>query len=66
MPIELKIVQDDTGQVLVSGPIGNKLLCYGLLEAARDAIQAYHEQNKKLVQPASLVLPEFGQGNGHV
>lgn len=66
MPIELKIVQDDAGQVLVTGPVGNKLLCYGLLEAARDAVQTYHEQAKKLVQPASLVLPDLGKGNGHV
>lgn len=68
MPLELKIMQDDAGQISISGPIENKLLCYGLLEVARDGIAEHHRQAaQRLVQPASVV--PFGQpkkGNGHV
>ena len=35
--IELK----DNGQIEVSGPIENKVLCYGMLGAAHDAIRDY-------------------------
>lgn len=30
-----------TGQVQVAGPIDNKMICYGLLEMAKDAIRDY-------------------------
>lgn len=41
MDIKLTIVRQKNRQVLVSGPIGDKVLCYGLLEAAKDAIRDY-------------------------
>ena len=58
MSHELKIVMDDNGQVSVSGPIQNKILAYGLLEVARDAIHEHSEQSKSLIQPVS-VLPKL-------
>ena len=63
MAMELIIRIDDAGQLSVSGPIDNKIVCYGLLEAARDAVQAHHDQAKKLVHPAVLV-PQFSKPNG--
>jgi hypothetical protein len=39
----------DGRQVLVTGPLNNKLLCYSLLEGARDAIKDY--------VPSSIVRP---------
>lgn len=43
--IALTITLDQTtGQVNVNGPIDNGLLCYGLLEAAKDAIRQYAAQ----------------------
>lgn len=42
--VELKIVVDDNGQVQISGPIQNKMLSYGMLELARDAIQTFAEK----------------------
>jgi hypothetical protein len=38
--------------VNVTGPIDDKCLCYGLLEAAKDAVRDHIEQNRKLVAPA--------------
>jgi len=44
---ELRITLTADGQVQVSGPIGQLVLCYGLLEAARDAIQKHAAQKPK-------------------
>ena len=51
MPIvaQLAITMDDAGQINVNGPIENRVLCYGLLEMAKDAIKAHAEQSKKLI-----------------
>lgn len=42
--ITLTITMTPQGQVMVNGPIENKLLCYGLLECARDAIKDYADK----------------------
>ena len=55
MPIELKIVMDESGQINVSGPIDNKVLAYGLLEVAKDAIFQQHQQNQNRIQPATFM-----------
>jgi hypothetical protein len=68
MPLELKIMMDDAGQVTMSGPIENKILCYGLLEVARDGIAEHHANAaKQLVQPAGPLRfpPPPARGNGH-
>jgi hypothetical protein len=54
--IELKITMDlTTHAVRVDGNIGDKVAAYGLLEAAKDAIQDYHTQQQRLVQPITLM-----------
>ena len=45
------------GGVEVSGPIQDKVLCYGMLEAAHDAIAEWHRAQGVKKNP--LVLPEF-------
>ena len=57
---KIEIVLMDTGQVSVSGAIENKLLAYGLLEAAREAVADFHKnQDKKIVAPPlGLVIPK--------
>lgn len=57
--IRLVVEMLPDGRVTVSGPIDNKLLCYGLLESAKDAIRDYIVANAKLVQPVALV-PRLG------
>lgn len=44
------------GQVSVVGPLANKVLCYGLLTAAQDAVRNYRAP-EPLVKPAA-VMPE--------
>ena len=48
--VTLSVSMADTGQVSVAGPLHDKLLCYGLLEQAKDAVRMFKEP---LVQPAS-------------
>lgn len=56
--IRLVVEMLPDGRVTVSGPIDNKLLCYGLLESAKDAIREF-QLNQKLIQPVALV-PRLG------
>jgi hypothetical protein len=51
----------------VTGPIDNKLLCYGLLECARDAIKDFNDQRaqKSAILPARPVDPFLIRQNGH-
>jgi hypothetical protein len=64
--LELKIALDETGQIAISGPIENEIVCYYLLEKARQAVQNHHTKALRLVQPATLVPPNLGKSNGHV
>lgn len=41
------------GQVRVSGPVGEKLVCYALLECAKDAVRDYVASQKQVVVPAT-------------
>jgi hypothetical protein len=53
MKQQLVITINDKGEVSVSGPLENKLICYGLLEMAKDIIAAYTEQAQKQIKPAT-------------
>jgi hypothetical protein len=56
MPIiaQLEITLDDAGQVSVNGDIiKNKMAAYGLLALAQEAIQDFHVQAARKIQPAS-------------
>ena len=56
----IRVVQ---GQVTVSGPIHDKVLCYGLLESAKDAIRDFVAKGgaagKGLLVP-TITLPANG------
>lgn len=54
MQMQLVITVEDDGRVQVSGPIDNKMVAYGLLEVARDAINDYAKGHSKLVVPTVL------------
>lgn len=58
LKVQLIIERNDQGQVLVSGPIGDKSLCYALLECARDAIKDFTDraaqQRVQLAQPGDI------------
>jgi hypothetical protein len=43
-----------TNKISVNGPIQNKILCYGLLEAAKDAVRDYIQKNTGvIIQPSA-------------
>ena len=65
--IELKIAIDAAGQLAISGPIENEMLCYYLLEKGRQVVAEHHATKAaRLVQPATALPPGFVKGNGHV
>lgn len=53
--IQMVITLDQvTGQVNVQGPVNNLILCYGLLEAAKDSCREYIKQQsagKRIIEP---------------
>lgn len=66
MPHELKITLGDDGQLGIHGPVANEMLCYYLLEKARQTVATFHEEAaKRLVQPATVVPLGLAKGNGH-
>lgn len=58
MATRLVIDLTDAGQLNVQAPLQDKILCYGLLEAARDVIKDYVAPESRIaVPPAGLILP---------
>jgi hypothetical protein len=55
--VVLTITYTPDGNVNVNGPIANKVLCYGMLELAKDAIRRYNPN--RVVQPSLVMPPEF-------
>lgn len=56
--LRLEILFDQlTGQVAVNGPINNAMLCYGILESAKDAIRNYTQEQAKQqrIVPANVM-----------
>jgi hypothetical protein len=39
------------GQINVNGPVGNKILCYGMLDLAKDAIRDYVGKSPLILVP---------------
>lgn len=58
---KLIIELEANGQVTVNGPIQNKLLCYGLLEAAKDAIKEF-----KIDEKNQIIVPNFEIGGKQI
>lgn len=62
MPTQLVITLEDNGQLNVNGPLDNLLMCYGMLQLAKDSIKDYavSKQNRVQLAPAGVVLPKAG------
>jgi hypothetical protein len=54
MTVEIKIQLEESGQVLVTAPFENQLMCLGLMEIAKGVII---EQGKK--PKSNIIIPEF-------
>ena len=50
MKTEIKIILEDNGEINVIAPLAEKILCYGLLEIAKDLVRNYEEESK-IVKP---------------
>lgn len=57
MQTQLIIVMREDGAIDVSGPLENKILCYGMIEIARQAIEKY--------VPSPIIQPVNGALNGN-
>lgn len=58
MRAQLVITLQDDGQVGIQGPLSDPILCYGLLELAKDALRRFSQEPKPLIQPvAANVIP---------
>ena len=56
--IQLVITFDQiTGRVEVNGPINNAMLCYGMLEAAKDSIRTFvaKQASEQRIIPAARI-----------
>ena len=57
--IQIVITLQDDGQLMVTGPIQNKAMAYGLLELAKDAIRA-----QELAKPPGIIPVRIMPNNG--
>ncbi len=58
---KLTIIMSPNGTVSVTGPIDNGILCFGLLEVAKDVIKEHiGKKVESGIVPVQIVLP----GNG--
>ena len=59
--ITITITLDDYGRVTVTAPVDQKMVCYGMLETAKDVIHdAFAEKQSLLIQPA-VIAPRVAQ-----
>ena len=52
--VEIKISLDASG-VKVEGPINDRLLCFGLLEMAKDVVRTYDPAAERRIVPATII-----------
>ncbi len=60
--IQIIISMFPNGQINVNGPIHDKILCYGLLEIARDIVKDYKPQ--QVIVPQIVLPPNLRGGQG--
>lgn len=59
---QMLLVINADGSFGVQGPLDDKILCYGMLEAAKDAIRDHHA--KKAQSPLLIGIPPMPRMNG--
>ena len=60
--VQLVISLNASGEINISGPIQDKVLCYGLLGIARDLVKDYVPQ--AITVPKGVIIPPLrGVGN---
>lgn len=57
--VELIITVSNGGEIRVHGPIHDKILCFGLLEIAKDIVRTYKpEEQSNIVMPNLTLMPK--------
>ena len=60
---KLTITMSPNGAVSVTGPIDNGLICYGLLEVAKDVVRDHIKKKAESgIVPVQILLPGNGRG----
>ena len=54
--VTITIIMNDNGTLNINAPMENKVLCYGMLELAKEVIHKQSEINERMVQPVTLDL----------
>lgn len=64
--VVLTITLEPSGQVRVEGPINDKMLCYAMLENARDAVKEFCDAQRAspIVTPTGADILSLRRGNG--
>lgn len=52
----LVITMNQAGEISLSGPLENKVLCYGLLEVGRDIVANHKAPEQRIVPPGPTGL----------
>ncbi len=55
-PIILTITMSEDGVINVNGPLQNKILCLGLVEASKQIIINFEPKETKIVRPSVVPL----------
>lgn len=48
--IKFVVALTEDGKIAIEGPIDNKVLCYGLLEAAKDAVRKHNDEPRSAIE----------------
>jgi hypothetical protein len=63
-PVELKITVIPGEAPQITGPLKDKMLCYAMLEIARDAIKDFVDQEQSMIQPVRSLTPNGSRDGG--
>lgn len=57
MAVKLDITLNDDGSVTVNGPLANKIICYGLLEAAKIVVKDWEPKDAPRILRPDFIPP---------
>ena len=60
----ITIEYHDNGDIKIQAPMDNKVMCYGMLEFAKDLVRATKPKAAPLIQPANSAVAPVPTANG--
>ena len=58
----LVIELNEVGNVIVTGPLYDKILCYGMIETAKNIIHAHHVKQTPKIKPPHRIMDFLRNG----